>query len=728
MYKLKLLCPGSALLAAVLLAACSNQEESMPKDATQRADAEQSSAMPEPPMAERRDHLVSAPAGDRVDPWFWLRDDEREDPDVIAYLEAENEYEQAMLAHVSDLKEQLIDEMRGRIREEDSSVPFLDRGYWYYVRYEEGHEYPIYARRKGSADADEQVILDVNRNAAEHSFYQVGGWDVSMDGNRLAWLEDTVGRRQFRIMVKDLDSGEITDTEIVGVSSISWSADNDVLYYVENHPDTLRSWQVRRYRLGDEGPGELVYQEDDTAFYTNVSRTTSNDFNYIHLQSTVASEMHVISSDAVEGEFSIFYPRERDHEYMADHLDDRWIIRTNHQAPNFRIMQVKLDQHADRDAWQDVIAHSDDVFIHDFDAFEGFLAVGERSDGLRQIRIHDWGSGDSELLTFDEPAYAAYLGTNRDQTSSRVRFVYSSMTTPNSTFELDVETGERKLLKRDDIPGGFDPADYKTLRLWVEARDGTAVPVSILHHRDTPLDGTAPLYQYAYGSYGSSSDPTFSTNRLSLVDRGFVFAIAHVRGGQDMGRDWYDQGRMLNKINTFTDFIDVTRYLVDEDLVDGDRIFAMGASAGGLLMGAVANMAPELYRGIVAHVPFVDIVTTMLDESIPLTTNEFDEWGNPKDAKFYEYMLSYSPYDNIVEQDYPAILVTTGLWDSQVQYWEPAKWVARLRVQKTDDNPLLLHTNMDAGHGGASGRFRRLESTAMEYAFILDQAGLAGNE
>ncbi len=684
----------------------------------------------EPPMAEQRMHVVSAPGGDREDPWYWLRDDAREDSDMLAYLTAENTYKETMLAHVADLQESLSAELRGRIQEDDSTVPYLDRGYWYYTRFEDGLEYPIYARRKGSLEAEEEIVLDVNQLAEGHSYYRVGSWDVSMNGNRVAWLEDTVGRRQYQIRIRDLESGETIDTGIGGVSSLTWAADNRHLFFVANHPETLRSWQVRRVEPGAEnsGDGEVVYQEDDTAFFTWVGRSTSGQFNYIYVRSTVASEMRVVPSDQPEGEFQVFFPRERDHEYSADHLGDRWIIRTNYQAPNFRLTEVGLDQHSDRGQWRDVIAHSDDVFIQGFDAMEQFLAVSERSNGLRQIRIHDWNSGESSILAFDEDAYAAYLGTNPDQSSNKLRFVYTSMTTPTQTWDLDVATGERELLKQAEVHGGFDTDDYRTFRVWASARDGARVPVSIMHHKDTPLDGSAPLYQYAYGSYGASMDPTFSTNRLSLVDRGFVFAIAHIRGGQEMGRHWYDQGRMLNKKNTFTDFIDVTAHLVDEGLVDGERVFAMGGSAGGLLMGAVANMAPERYRGLVAHVPFVDVVTTMLDETIPLTTNEFDEWGNPMDPEYYEYMLSYSPYDNLKAQEYPAMLVTTGLWDSQVQYWEPAKWVARLRTIKTDTNPLLMHTNMEAGHGGASGRFQRLDQTAMEFAFVLDLAGLAGED
>ncbi len=720
-------------LAALFLVACEgDQPDSASGPAPELAAvaapaAEQAAqpATPEAPLADQRAHIVSAPGGDREDPWYWLRDDQREDPDVLAYLEAENDHKEARLAHLKGLREDLFSELRSRIKEDDSSVPVFDRGYWYYTRYETGREYPIIARREGSLEAEEQIMLDVNELAEGHDFYQLGGWDVSFDGGRIAFLEDTVGRRQFSIRIRDLSSGEFQETAISGVSGLSWAADHRHLFYVANEPETLRSWQVRRLdTMAEQAAGELVYQEDDSAFYTYVGRTDSGAYNMIFVRSTVASEMHVLESDRPTGEFRVFLPRQRDHEYYADHLGDRWIIRSNYQAPNFRIMQVALDEHADIDRWQDVIAHSGGVFIHDFTALEAVLAVSERSDGLRRLRLLDWESGESELLQFDEAAYVAYLGANPDQSSRKLRYVYTSMTTPNQTWDLDLDSKARELLKQEEVPGDFDPDNYRTARLMVPARDGVEVPVSIMHHKDTALDGQAPLYQYAYGSYGSSSEPSFSANRLSLVDRGFVFAIAHVRGGQEMGRQWYDQGRMLNKMNTFTDFIDVTRHMGEQALIDEQRVFAMGGSAGGLLMGTVANLAPDHYSGIVAHVPFVDVVTTMLDESIPLTTNEFDEWGNPKDPVYYEYMLSYSPYDNVSAQDYPAMLVTTGLWDSQVQYWEPAKWVARLRVTKTDDNPLLLHTNMEAGHGGASGRFRRLEQTALEYAFVLDQAGL----
>ena len=715
------------LLAAVGISGCTGEQEVM--DAEVAEESVEAVAIVEevqvnvlPPVAEKRPHTVSAPAGDREDPYYWMRDDERADPDVIKWLDGENEYLEARLAHTEEFQTELVEEMRARIKEDDSSVPFESGGYFYYTRYDSGSEYPIYARRQGSMEAEEQIMLNVPEMAEGKDFFQIGNWDVSPDGVQLAWLQDEVGRRQFRLMFKNLETGEVHDSGLEGISSISWSADNQTLFFVANDPETLRSRFVRQYVLGQESPITDIYDEDDASFYTGVGRSQSNRYNFIYVGSTVSSEMQVFDSQNPEQGFQLFFPRERDHEYSADHANGRWVIRTNWDADNFRLMQAGEGNYSDREQWTDLLPHDPDTFVHNFDLFNDFIAVSERSNGLRRIRVIDLENDSSEMLAFDEPAYAAYLSTNLNPASDRLRFIYTSMTTPTSTYEINMRNGERELLKRQEIPSGFDPADYRTDRIWAEVRDGTMVPVSILYHKDTALDGTAPLYQYAYGSYGSSSEPTFSTSRFSLVDRGFVFAIAHIRGGQEMGRQWYEQGKLLNKINTFTDFIDVTEVLVERNIADSERVFAMGGSAGGLLMGAVANMAPEKYAGIIAHVPFVDVVTTMLDESIPLTTNEFDEWGNPKEPEFYEYMLSYSPYDNVSAQAYPAMLVTTGLWDSQVQYWEPAKWVARLRELKTDDNPLLLYTDMDSGHGGSSGRFRRLERTAMEYAFVLDLA------
>jgi oligopeptidase B len=681
---------------------------------------------PRPPDAEARDHVVAAPAGDRVDPYYWIRDDSRSDPAVLGLLEAENDYTEAVLAEVAPLMERLENELRARIPDEQRSAPWFDGGYWYYSRYPAGGEYPVHARRAGSLDAPEEILLDVNALSKGEDYFGVGGWDVSPDGNRLVWLQDIVGRRQFRMFIKNLDSGEVIDTGIAGVSSASWAADGESVFYVENDVETLRSYRVRRHWPGGQREDETLHVETDEAFYTSVGRTRSDRFNYVFLRSTTAHEMRVIESADAEAELEVFLAREPGHEYSADHVDGAWVIRTNWQAPNFRIMRVDESRHADRSAWKDVVAPRDGVFVHEFDPFDTFLAVAERAQGIRRLRIIDYQAGRSELLSFDEAAYVAQLGRNPEPGRRKLQFAYTSLTTPQTTWELDLDTGERKILNRLEVDGDFDPADYRSHRLWTEARDGTRVPVSLVRRANTALDGTAPLYLYAYGAYGSSSEPAFSSARVSLLDRGFVFAIAHVRGGQEMGRDWYERGRLKNKINTFTDFIDVTDHLVAQGWVDGERVFAKGGSAGGLLMGAVANMAPERYAGIVAHVPFVDVVTTMLDESIPLTTNEFDEWGDPTQPDDYRYMLSYSPYDNVEAQAYPPLLVTTGLWDSQVQYWEPVKWVAKLRDLKTDANPLLLKVNMEAGHGGRSGRFRRLEQTAMEYAFVLDLAGLDG--
>ncbi|MGK7297199.1 MAG: S9 family peptidase [Candidatus Wenzhouxiangella sp. M2_3B_020] len=710
--------PRIAVLAATLTIGCfllTGCEDNHPQE----------SAQPVPPDAERRDHVVSAPAGDRVDPYYWIRDDDRNDPDVLALLRSENAYTEAVLQDVRPMVEDLEAEMRARIPGDQTGAPYFDGGYWYYTRYEAGGEYPIHARRKGSLDADEEILLDGNALGEGKDFFRIGGMDVSPDGSRLVWLQDVVGRRQFRMFVKDLDSGEVADTGIGGVSSASWAADGRSLFYVENDPDTLRSFRVRRHWPGRDRKDQTLYEEHDTAFYTTVGRTRSDRFNYVFLRSTTAHEMRIVDGADPAATLDVFLAREEGHEYSADHVGDHWIIRTNWQAPNFRIMRVDEHRHADRAAWVEVIAHRDEVFVHEFDPFETFLAIAERADGLRRLRIVDHASGEQRVLAFDEEAYVAQLGRNPEPDRRKLQFAYTSLTTPQTTWELDLDTGERRLLKRLEVGGEFDPDDYTTRRLWTEARDGTPIPVSLVRHVDTPMDGSAPLYQYAYGSYGASSEPAFSSQRLSLLDRGFIYAVAHVRGGQEMGRSWYEQGRLLNKRNTFTDFIDVTADLVERGIVDGERVFAMGGSAGGLLMGAVANLAPERYAGIVAHVPFVDVVTTMLDESIPLTTNEFEEWGNPKDLEFYRYMLSYSPYDNVESQDYPAMLVTTGLWDSQVQYWEPVKWVARLRDRKTDDNPLLLQVNMEAGHGGRSGRYRRLSEAALEYAFVLDRAGAA---
>jgi oligopeptidase B len=677
------------------------------------------------PVAETRAHEVKAPHGAvRQDEYYWLRDDSRTDPKMLAYLEAENAYADARLAPLAALKEQLYGELVGRIKQDDSSIPFRENGYWYYTRFEEGREYPVHARRKDSMESPEEVLLDVNSLAQGQSFYQVGRYEVSPDNRLLAYFEDTSGRRQFTLRVKNLETGELLPLELKGLStSIAWTADSSGFFYIENDPETLLSTRVRLHTLGlAEGNDRLVYEERDPSFYMGVGKTTSEKYICISVRSTVSSETRCTPA-AQPGEFEILAPRERDFEYDADHLGERWVIRTNWEAQNFRLMQASENDIRARSQWQDLIAHDASVFIEGFALFDGFIAVGERSQGLTRLRLRK-GDGSEQYVAADETAYSMGLSVNAEPSTDWLRYTYTSLTTPATTYELNVVTGERKLLKEQPVLGGFDKKNYVTERLWATARDGTRVPVTVLHRAEFKRDGSAALLQYGYGSYGASMDPGFNSNVLSLVDRGMVYAIAHIRGGQEMGRAWYEDGKLLKKMNTFTDFIDVTDFLVAEKYAAADRVSALGGSAGGLLMGAIANMAPEKYRAIVSQVPFVDVVTTMLDPSIPLTTNEYDEWGNPEDKTYYDYMLAYSPYDQIEAKAYPATFVGTGLWDSQVQYWEPAKYVARLRAKKTDDNLLVFRTNMEAGHGGKSGRFQRFREAAEYYAFLLDQLGV----
>ena len=715
----------SALLSAGL-AACASQPPQPACCEHELAPPTPAVPLPAPPVAAKKPHEVRAPHGAvRQDEYYWLRDDSREDPEMLAYLQAENAYTDAAMAPLEGLKEKLYQELIGRVKQDDSSVPYLEDGYWYYVRYETGKEYPIHARRKGSMDAPEEVLFDVNVMAEGKNFFQLANYEVSEDGRLVAWAEDAVGRRQYVLKVKNLETGEVYPDAITGASaSLMWADDNRTLYYVENDPETLLTKRVKAHVLGTQADADrLVYEEKDDTFYMGIGRTRSDKYLCIGVESTVSSEMRCTEA-ADPGEWKVLAPRQRDHEYSADHYNGRWVITTNREAQNFRIMTLADGQPwGDHRLWQELVPHSPDVLISGTELFDGFIAIQERSGGLDRVRIlHD--DGREEFVGADENVYAMYLSVNAEPETEWLRYTYTSPTTPASTFELNVKTGERRLLKEQPVPG-YDKSKYVAERIWATARDGTRIPVTVLHRKDFRRDGTAALYQYAYGSYGSSTSPSFNGNVISLVDRGAVYAIAHIRGGQEMGRQWYEDGKLLKKVNTFTDFIDVTDFLVAEGYAAPDRVAAMGGSAGGLLMGAVVNMAPEKYRAIIAHVPFVDVVTTMLDESIPLTTNEYDEWGNPADPVYYEYMLSYSPYDNVERKDYPAMLVTTGLWDSQVQYFEPAKWVARLRDRKTDNNPLLFRINMEAGHGGKSGRFQRYRERAEEYAFVLQQLGLA---
>jgi oligopeptidase B len=680
---------------------------------------------PTPPVAAQRPHEVKAPHGAvRNDEYYWLRDDKRENPEMLAYLNAENAYADAMLAPLAPLKQRLYDEIVGRIQQDDSSVPYLEDGYWYYTRFETGKDYAITARRKGTMEAPEEILLDQHAMAEGKDYFQVGGWEVSPDGSKLAWAEDLNGRRQYTIKVKDIATGELLDSAVTGTSgNIVWGDDNKTIWYVENDPETLLSTHVKTHVIGTpSSEDKLVYTETDNSFYMGIGRTRSKQYICIGVGSTVSSEQRCTKA-ASPGEFTVVAPRERDVEYSADHYAGRWVITTNWNAPNFRIMTAAEDALGSRENWTEFVPHAGDVFIEGVELFDGYMAIGERSDGLRRIRILKDG-GESQFVKSDEPAYTMGLSVNAMPDTPWVRYTYTSLTTPATTYEINVETGERKQLKQDPVPG-FDPTQYVTERAWVPSRDGTVrIPVSIVYRKGFEKNGEAALLQYAYGSYGSSMDPGFSRLVPSLLDRGMVYAIAHIRGGQEMGRAWYDGGKLFNKINTFTDFIDVTDWLVANGYAAEDRVAAMGGSAGGLLMGAVANMAPEKYGAIISQVPFVDVVTTMLDPSIPLTTNEYDEWGNPEKKAFYDYMLSYSPYDQLAAKDYPAMFVGTGLWDSQVQYFEPAKYVARLRAKKTDDNLLVFRTNMEAGHGGKSGRFRRFAEAAEQYAFMLDQLGV----
>jgi oligopeptidase B len=684
-----------------------------------------------PPVAAVRPHIVASPHGDRTDPYYWLRDDARTNPEVLAYLAAENAYLERCMAPSKPFENALYQEIIGRLKQDDSSVPYRLHGYWYHTRFEPGKEHPIFARRKGTLEAPEEVMLDANLLAVGHDYYQIGALEVSPDSAWLAFCEDTVGRRQYTLRFKNLHTGEILQAAIPDVESdLAWANDNRTILYVAKDPETLLGLYVKKHVLGqDPRRDALAFEQTDKSFYTGVSKSKSERFIFIHMESTVSSEWQYAHADDPELKFRTFLPHERDHEYQLEHVGDAFIIRTNWQARNFRLMQVPIGQEADRAGWRDVVAHRDDTFIEDFDVFNGFLAISVRTGGLAKISIALWASGAMQggaefFIASEEAAYATSLSVNTELDTDLVRYAYTSLTTPTTIYDYNVRTGEKLLLKRDPVVGSFDPANYRTEFLFAPARDGARIPVSLVYRKGLARDGSAPLVQYAYGAYGLSTDPSFSSARLSLIDRGFIYAIAHVRGGQEMGRAWYDDGRKLHKKNSFADFIDVTRHLVAERYAAKDKVFAMGGSAGGLLTGAIANLSPEDYRGIVAQVPFADVVTTMLDDSIPLTTNEYDEWGNPNEREDYDYMLSYSPYDNVRAQGYPSMFVTTGLWDSQVQYYEPAKWIAKLRALKTDQNPMFLHVDMEAGHGGKSGRFQRYREIAMEYTFVLDQAGI----
>ena len=686
-----------------------------------------------PPRAPQRPQRLEKHGDVRVDDYYWLRN--REDPAVRAYLEAENAWLRESLAHASGLEETLFEEIKGRIRQTDMSVPYREGEYLYHRRYEDGREYPIHCRRPFDGAAPpggEEVILDVNAVAAGHAFCDVGSHRVSPDGLRLAYAVDTVGRRRYTIRFSDLDTGDDLPDLIPDVTAnVAWAAGSDAVFYARQDPETLRPYQILRHRLGDDPGGDrIVYEESDPEFSCAVWRSRSQRYILIGSFQTVTTEIHYLDAADPEARPVTFLPRERGHEYEIDHYRGRFYVRTNAGACNFRLMEAD-ENRPDRAHWRELLPHRDDVLLEGFALFRAHLVAAERRAGLSVLRVRPWSGEGEHEVAFDEPAYAAGLGVNLDPDTTTLRFHYSSMVTPESVYDYDMTARTRTLRKREEVLGGYDPARYETLRLEATAADGVKVPISLVRRRigagEDAAAAAQPLLLYGYGSYGISMEASFSSPRLSLLDRGFAYAIAHVRGGEELGRRWYDGGKLLRKKNTFTDFIACAEQLVAAGHAARERLFAMGGSAGGLLMGAVVNLRPDLFHGVVAQVPFVDVVTTMLDESIPLTTGEYDEWGNPNEPQAYEYIRSYSPYDNMQPVTWPHLLVMTGLHDSQVQYWEPAKWVARRRaMQPGDGRRLLLKTNMEAGHGGASGRYRRYRELALQYAFLLDLAGVRG--
>ena len=671
-----------------------------------------------PPKAIKIPHKLTKHGHTRMDEYFWMRD--REDPKVSEYLNAENAYTEEMMSDCRELRDQLFTEIVARIKKDDSTVPFHRKGYYYYSRFEGKSEYPVYCRRKGSLDAPEEIILDVNKLAEGKSYCSVGGVSVSPDSNMIAYGTDFVSRRLYTICFKNLSNGQQFDVEIPNTSGgLAWGNDNKTVFYTLKDTETLRSYRIMRHVLGTPVETDVeVFCETDEAFSAGVLKTKSDKFLLIETSSSTSSEYLMLEADSPADEFRILQKREKDHEYDVIHHKDSFYILTNYKAKNFRLMQTP-DHKTEKKNWKEVIAHRNDVLLEDAEIFDDFIALGERRDGLVQMRIINRNTKEDYYLDFGEEVYVADFSVNPESDSRILRYSYSSMTTPASVIDFDMITKAKTVRKQQAVIGTFSAADYEAKRLWVPARDGKKVPVSLVYRKGFVADGNSPLLLYGYGSYGITIDPGFSSVRLSLLDRGFVYAIAHIRGGEELGREWYDDGKMLNKKNTFFDFIDCAEYLVKQKYTSNSKLFAMGGSAGGLLIGAVMNMRPDLFRGMIAAVPFVDVVTTMLDDSIPLTTGEYEEWGDPNKKKYYQYMLSYSPYDNVESKEYPNLLVTTGLHDSQVQYWEPAKWVARLRDMKKDNNLLLFHINMEAGHGGASGRFEAYKETALEYAFFL---------
>jgi len=697
-----------------------------------------------PPDVAKKPHEMTIHGDTRVDDYYWMRltDEQKsaEEKDshtqeVVDYIDAENDYTESRLKHTKKFQDKLFDEIVGRIKKDDESVPYLDNGYFYYTRYEKGKEYAIHCRKKGSLDSKEEILLDENVLAKGHDYFAVGGLDVSPDNQWMSYGVDLVSRRIYTIHFKNLVTGEVLEQTIPNsTGSVAWANDNKTVFYTSKNEVTLLPEKIWRHKVGtDSAKDELVYEEKDQSFYNGVYRSKSGEFIIIWNSSTLVNDYHILSANDPDGEFNNFSPRGTEHEYSIDHYQDKFYIITNWEAKNNRLMETS-ENATDMGNWKEVIAHRNDVHLLGMEIFKDHLVLNERKDGLRGLRVINQKNGQDEYINFGEQTYTARISVNEEFNTNILRYGYTSMVTPSSTYDYNMDTGERTLMKQQEVVGGYDQSLYRSERHYALARDGQPVPISLVYKKDLKNDPTfnnqgAPdnpqnLLLYAYGSYGSTRDPYFSSTRLSLLDRGFIYAIAHVRGSQIYGRQSYDDGKMLNKKNTFTDFIDAGKYLVKEGLTDPNHLFAEGGSAGGLLIGAIVNMAPELWKGTIAAVPFVDVVTTMLDASIPLTSNEWDEWGNPEEKKYYDYMLSYSPYDQVIDQVHPNMLVTSGFFDSQVQYWEPLKWMAKLRDNWQGENVLYLHMNMDAGHGGKSGRFRRYREVALEYAFLFDLVGI----
>ena len=666
--------------------------------------------------------------GDTVtDNYYWMIDYFKKGPDstqTVDYLKAENAYLDTMMSGTKTLQANLFKEMKSRIKEKDESVPVFKNGYFYYIKTEEGKQYYKYCRKKGSLTAKEEILLDVDALAKGLPYYSAAGFSISPDNKMLAYGVDKVSRRQYTIQIKNLETGELLKDEIPNTEGHAvWAADNKTVFYTAKNPETLLSEKICKHKIGNETAKDVVvYEEKDKSNYIGVDKTKSGKYIFIYSSATLSSEARMIPADQPDAAFKVFAPREKNVLYDVVALDDKFVIRTNWKAKNFRLMECSPEQ-TEKEHWKEIVPHRKDVLLQGVEEFKDYLVLEERKDGLTRLRVTGHQGTDYDI-EFDEPTYSADIGANLDYNSKTLRYNYTSMVTPNAVYDYNLETKSRKLLKQQEVLGGYTKTDYITERLYATAKDGTKVPISLVYKKGTPKDGQAPLLLYAYGSYGASMDASFSINRLSLLDRGFVFAIAHIRGGQEMGRSWYEDGKLMKKMNTFTDFIDCGKFLIDQKFTSAAHLYAQGGSAGGLLMGAIVNLQPELWHGVIAQVPFVDVVNTMLDESIPLTTNEFDEWGNPKNEAAYRYMKSYSPYENVEKKAYPNMLVTTGLHDSQVQYFEPAKWVAKLRANKTDKNVLLLKTDMDFGHGGASGRFDYLKDIALNYAFLFSLEGI----